>query len=82
MESIREWEEQIKGYFLKKNFNILLLRSFRTCLLSFKTCFFFSKIHKNSILERYIFVGKLLKPGEEPSIYPENEDITTNVADN
>lgn len=63
MDSVREWEMQFKG----------------KLFISFGFSFFRSKanhvFHSNFVFaEKYEYVGRLLRPGEEPSSYSDEED--------
>ena len=42
---------------------------------------FFSKSFQLSYLEKYDIVGRLLKPGEKPSVYP-SEESTVDASEN
>lgn len=60
MDSVREWEMQFKGNLLK----LLPIEN----ELTFTKSFVFT--------EKYEYVGRLLRPGEEPTSYSDEEDET------
>lgn len=61
MNSVKEWDEQFKGGYSLKNIKQNIFRAL-SILISF-IC-----------LEKYDYVGKLLKPGEAPTNYSDEED--------
>lgn len=78
MESVREWELQFKGMASRSNFNQPLVWTHDIQVKI--NDFLLFPLEKKKKLEKYEYVGRLLRPGEEPNSYSDEEEESSESA--